>query len=172
MEDPVRLAALFEVPEEVLDALEVPLLAEAPLDAPAALFAEPEVVEPFEPLLAGLLKVELLVAFDVPFVPAEADSVDPALLLAPLLVLPLLAEALRLAAPDFAALALSAALAVEELVAEVALLELLEADELLAFDALLAELSFAERVWLALELLVELLVLELELEKLELFVVL
>jgi hypothetical protein len=114
-------------------------------------------------LLAGLLNVELPVAFDVPFVPAEADSDDPALLLAPLLVPPLLDEALRLAAPDFAALALRAALAVEASVAELALFELLEADELLAFDALLAELSFAERVWLALALLVELLLLDPEL---------
>jgi hypothetical protein len=100
----------------------------APFEALAALFAEPDVVAPLAPMFAGLLNVELLDALDVPLVPAEADSAEPAALAAPLLVLPLVAEAFKVLEPALVALAFRAALAVEELVAEFALVELLAAD--------------------------------------------
>jgi hypothetical protein len=110
------------------------------LDALAELSAEPEVEEPFVPLLAGLLKVELLPALELPAEPADAVSEDPAELLAPLLVLPWVDAADAF----FAALDLFA------------LLELLA---VLVLEAFLLALSLALRFLLAVALLVELLVL-------------
>lgn len=144
--------AAVAVAAVVPEALLVELAAAAPLDAPAALFAEPEVVAPLLPTLDGLLNIELLVAFEVPPVGAEALSAEPALLAALLLVLPLFAAALKFAAPDFTSLALFALLDVEAFVDAFDLFELLEADAVLVLAALLLALWFAAKFLLAVEL--------------------
>jgi hypothetical protein len=137
----------------------VPLLAAPPPDALAELFADPEVDEPFVPLLAGLLKVELLPAAEDPPEPADAVSEDPAELLAPLLVLPWVdAEDAFFAAVE-AWLAFSAALEDEALFAALDLFALLELLAVLVLEAFLLALWLALRFLLDVALLVELLVL-------------
>ena len=131
-------------------------MAEAPFEAAALLSAEPEVVEPFDPLLAGLLNVELLAALDVPFFAAVADSKDPAVLEASLLVLPLAAAAFRLAAPDAASLELKAEPAVNELLAPTALFSLCDCENDPLLEMFLLELWFAAKLSLEFMLLVEL----------------
>ncbi|GAC1422421.1 MAG: hypothetical protein NVSMB62_18090 [Acidobacteriaceae bacterium] len=104
----------LEVAEAVLDASYVEFPADAPFDALALLFEEPEVVEALPPLFAGLLKVALLAALEVPAEPALAYSDDPALLEAPLLVLALVDAVLRVAAPVSASVVRRALLWVDE----------------------------------------------------------
>lgn len=151
---------LLLVPCALLDALEVELLADAPFEALAESFAEPEVVESLAPLLAGLLNVEPIVAADVPLAPADALSFEPALLEAPLLVLPFVAEAVWVSVLPFPALALIVSFEPELELDVLTLFEPLEADDVSVLDAVLLELSLAAAFLVAVELAVSLLVLE------------
>lgn len=101
-----------------------------------------------------LASLALLAAF------AEALLLD-AELLVELLVLPLLADALFVAADDFTLLAVSALVDVEASVVEWLLFALFEAEDVFVVDALLLALALSEAFLLAVALSVELLVLAL-----------
>jgi hypothetical protein len=107
-----------------------------------------------------LLNVELLLALAFPVGVADADSVVPAELPAALVVAPKVPAKVPLAALDLFALAFSAALEVEEPVADLVLLALLAAVELLELEALLLADWFAVRLALLLELDMEVSLLE------------
>lgn len=120
------------------------------------------------PLFDLLLNVELSVEFAVPAVPAIAVSLVPEPLVAFVVVLAAVPARVPFAALALVALAFNAALAVEELVADLLLVALLAAVCPLVLEAVLLADSLAFRLLLALELDVAELVLEEELVAVEL----
>lgn len=106
----------------------------------------------FAPLFDLLLNVELSVEFAVPAEPAIAVSLVPEALLASVLVLAPVPARVAFAELALLALAFNAALAVEELVADLVLLALLAAVCPLVLDAVWDADSVAFRLLLALAL--------------------
>lgn len=133
------LFALLDVSVFAVEAFDVELLADAPLEASAVWLAPPETAVLFAPLFDLLLKFELSVAFAVPAVPAIAVSEVPELLVASVPVAACVAAEELFADLEELAAAFKAALAVEEL------------DEPFVREALLDEvaLSDLEELWLA-----------------------
>lgn len=134
--------ALLAASVSVLEALLVPLLADAPLDALRLSAPLPEVVDVLPPLDDGLLKDELPTDVEDPFFFAEA-VLDVALELeVSLLELASFAAALLFAAEDLTLLAVFALLEEEASVAAFVLFALLDAEDVSVEEALLLALSF------------------------------
>lgn len=157
-------AALFEAVVSVVAAFVVAFVADPPLAAWVLLAAFPTVLEVLPPLEDLLFDAELPV---VPaFPPGEADAefaVDPKPSVL-LLLFALCAEASNVAAADLLSLADSALLAAKELLVELDLLLLLEAEADVSSVECLLELACCALLSLVLKLALALLVCELSSE--------